>query len=123
MHCDYAPSVEAKRIREVLQRHESPLAQDAQGWHFAWYNLWRPIDYEVQSRPITIMDASTLAPEDVVEYRPTDDEIASMPVFNEEQRLYYFPRMQTGEILLSTQPASHFWSAIPSRKPAVFLAG
>jgi len=103
MHCDYALSVEQKRIREVLKLHNSPLAEAAPGWDFAWYNVWRPIDHEVQARPLTLLDASTLDPADVVEYRPTDDEFASLPVFDERQRLYYFPRMQTDEVAIFKQ--------------------
>jgi len=103
MHCDYALCVEKKRTDELLRMHDSSLADEHPGWDFAWYNVWRPIDHEVQARPLTILVASTLYAADVVVYRPTDDEVASLPVYNAEQRLYYFPQMQTDEVLIFKQ--------------------
>ena len=103
MHCDYALRVEQKRTREVLRMNESPLAESAEGWHFAWYNVWRPIDHEVQARPLTLLDASTLEAADLIDYRPTEKEFGSLPVFNEAQRLYYFPCMQTDEVAIFKQ--------------------
>jgi hypothetical protein len=106
VHCDYADRLSDHLTRGLLREQDSPLANDAEGWRFAWYNLWRPIEREVQKRPLTIMDASTLDPADVVEYHPAEggeDMVASLPVYNEKQRLYYFPRMQTDELLLFKQ--------------------
>lgn len=103
MHCDYAESIQDRITRQLLRDHDSPLADAAEGWEFAWYNLWRPIEREVQMRPLTIMDGSTVDPWDVVEYHPAENQIASLPVFSEKQRLYYFPRMQTDEVLVFKQ--------------------
>ena len=103
MHCDYAERTRDRMTRALLRRCGSPLAETAEGWEFAWYNLWRPVDWEVQSQPLTIVDAETVDSDDVVEYHPAEGSIASLPVFNEQQRLYYFPGMQTNEVAIFKQ--------------------
>lgn len=105
VHCDYADRLAGRITRKLLEAHGSPLADAAEGWEFAWYNLWRPIEREVQRDPLTLIDASTLDPADIVEYHPAEGEdgIASLPVFNEKQRAYYFPRMQTDEVAVFKQ--------------------
>ncbi len=37
-------------------------------WDFAWYNLWQPIDWEVQQNPLAIIDFTTLERDDLVGY-------------------------------------------------------
>jgi hypothetical protein len=106
LHCDYAQRLSDYLRKGLLREHDSPLVDDAEGWSFAWYNIWRPIEREVQKNPLTIIDASTLDPADVVEYHPAeggDNMVASLPVYNEGQRLYYFSRMQTDEVLVFKQ--------------------
>ncbi len=106
VHCDYAVRLSGSMTKGLLREHASPLADDARGWSFAWYNIWRPIEREVQKNPLTLLDASTLDPADVIEYHPAEggeDMVASLPVYNERQRLYYFPRMQTDEVLVFKQ--------------------
>ncbi len=106
VHCDYAVRLSGTLGQGLLREHDSPLADDTDGWSFAWYNIWRPIEREVQTNPLTLLDASTLDPADVVEDHPaegSEDMVASLPIFNERQRLYYFPRMQTDEVLVFKQ--------------------
>lgn len=103
MHCDYAPRFADQLTIDLLQRRDSPLAHDHAGWEFAWFNLWRPVDWEVQERPLTIVDASTVDRSDIVEYRPAADALASLPVHDDQHRLSYFPAMQTNEVAIFKQ--------------------
>ena len=103
MHCDYADSIQPFLNQKIMRDAGSPLADDAEGWEFAWYNLWRPVDYEVQTRPLTLIDARTVDPSDIIEYYPAEENFASLPVYDDKQRLYYFPRMQTDEVAIFKQ--------------------
>ena len=90
---------------DQLARFSSPLEDEMERWDFAWYNVWQPIDHEVVQNPLTLLDASTLDPDSVVEYFATkgDEGIASLPIHSSEHRLYYFPRMQTDEVVVFKQ--------------------
>ena len=103
MHCDYAPLAADRLTTDLLRRANSPLADDHAGWDFAWFNLWRPVDWQVEMRPLTIVDASTVDPSDIVEYRPAPDALASLPVHEDQHRLSYFPAMQTNEVAIFKQ--------------------
>ncbi len=106
VHCDYAERISSRLRKALLREHDSPLAEDSEGWSFAWYNIWRPVEREVQKNPLTLMDASTLDLEDVTEYHPAEGGeymVASLPVYTDRQRFYYFPRMQTDEVLVFKQ--------------------
>ena len=103
MHCDYAVSTEARFTEHLLRQRGSPIADHMEGWEFAWYNVWRPVEREVQMRPLSLVDARTVDPADIVEYYPAEGNVASLPLFDAKQRLYYFPRMQTDEVLIFKQ--------------------
>ena len=103
MHCDYSPKVRNGLIRALLQRRGSELAHEQESWDFAWFNLWRPVDWDVETRPLTIADATTIDPDDVLEYHPAEGALAAMPVHDAAQRLYYFPGMRTDEVAVFKQ--------------------
>ena len=91
--------------RDQLKRHQSPLLGEMERWDFAWYNVWQPIDREVVQNPLTVLDASTVDAEGVVEYVVTEtgEGIASLPLPSPAHRLYYFSRMQTDEVIVFKQ--------------------
>ncbi|MBB5509129.1 hypothetical protein HDG35_005422 [Paraburkholderia sp. JPY681] len=66
-------------------------------------NLWRPIGSTVESSPLALSDARSIAPTDLV---PSDliyqDKVGETYafVFNPKHRWYYFPLMKAEEVLL-----------------------
>ena len=120
VHCDYSLAGAAERRRNALVKHGADL-DPARHWEFAWFNTWQPIEREVRKNPLAVIDARTLDLADVVEYYYTGYQnkrspetgamamatesaaASSMPVFNPDQRFYYFSRMQTDEIMVIKQ--------------------
>ena len=94
--------------QQVVRDHGAGKQYPADRYDFALYNLWRPIGCEVQRDPLTIMDASTVNLEDILEYRLSErnDAVAALPLFNAQQRFYYVPHMQTNEVLVFKQQDS-----------------
>lgn len=106
VHCDFSDAMADQMGPRLLVEHTGMDAGDAARHTFVWYNVWQPIEREVQQNPLTVIDAATLAREDVVEYVYSASEvegIASMPVPDPGHRFYYFPRMQTGEAIVFKQ--------------------
>jgi hypothetical protein len=107
VHCDYSEA----RIRDMslgLMVDRGICTRDeADRYDVAWYNSWQPIEREVQRNPLTLIDGRTLDPRDVVEYafgeKESDYGVASAPLYSAEHRHYYFPRMQTDELILIKQ--------------------
>lgn len=105
VHCDYSLSDRPKDREKALAKHRE-LLDPAKHWEFAWYNTWQPIEREVQQNPLAVLDARTLDEDDVVDYYYTGygkKGLTSMPVFNPNHRLCYFPLMQTNELLVFKQ--------------------
>ena len=106
VHCDYSET----RARDLSHRWmvQSDFCSQAETdqYDFAWYNTWQPIEREARQNPLTLLDARTLEREDFVEYRFDDsspEAIASMPLYSERHRHYYFPDMQMGELIVFKQ--------------------
>ncbi|WP_328311776.1 hypothetical protein OG432_16955 [Streptomyces sp. NBC_00442] len=81
------------------------LAPD-QEYAFAWYNTWQPVDREVSQHPLVVMDARSVPREDIHDYFYTsigNHPPESAPGFAEGHRFFYFPRMQTNEVLMFKQ--------------------
>ena len=67
VHCDYSledPKATARRFLEG--RGLDPA--DYEGAEFAWYNSWQPIHNAASRNPLAVIDAATLARDDVVDY-------------------------------------------------------
>jgi len=62
----------------------------------------------VQQNPLTLIDTRTIRREDFREYVFDEDGVASMPLYSSDHRHYYFPRMQTSELLVFKQLDSRF---------------
>jgi hypothetical protein len=86
--CDHLPPAEA----EELLRHR-----------FAEINVWRPIRGPVESSPLAVCDASSIAPDDFV---PSDlvypDKVGETYRFkhNPNHRWFYFPHLERTEAIL-----------------------
>ncbi len=105
VHCDYSLSDPESSREHALADHKDEL-DVAKPWEFAWYNTWQPFDREVQKNPLAVIDARSLGEDDVVDYYYTGfggKGLSSMPVFNPNYHLYYFPRMQTSEMMVFKQ--------------------
>ncbi len=105
VHCDYSATDPLGTARGVLSRTGTTL-DESKTWDFAWYNTWQPIEREVQNNPLAMVDIRSLDTGDVVDYyfsgygKPL---LTAMPVYNPDHRLYYFPLMQTNELLVLKQ--------------------
>ncbi len=106
VHCDFSDTMAAQMSRSFLEKQSRLSAEEARGCSFVWYNVWQPIEREVQQNPLTLIDATTLDRDDVVEYAYTASNIegvASMPIYRPSHRFYYFPRMQRDEAIVFKQ--------------------
>ncbi|MEM5297854.1 CmcJ/NvfI family oxidoreductase [Burkholderia sp. JPY481] len=89
-----------RRVRDHLPPHE---AEELLKGRVAIVNLWRPIGSTVESSPLALCDARSIAPTDLV---PADliyqDKVGETYafVYNPKHRWYYFPLMKPEEVLL-----------------------
>ncbi len=100
VHNDYTEQSGPQRMREILPPGEAGALQ---GMHFKQINLWRPIRGPVLRSPIAVLDAESLAAEDLIGtdmlYPDRTGEIYHL-AFNPDQRWFYFPEMRREEALL-----------------------
>ncbi|ALL70194.1 hypothetical protein K788_0001462 (plasmid) [Paraburkholderia caribensis MBA4] len=89
-----------RRVRDHLPPHE---AEELLKGRVAIVNLWRPIGWTVESSPLALCDARSIAPTDLV---PSDliyqDKVGETYafVYNPKHHWYYFPLMTPEELLL-----------------------
>jgi hypothetical protein len=113
MHCDFGLGDWQGFAKSVLKEHGKDYSFE--DWDFACYNLWRPLGEEVQKNPLVLIDASTLAEEDIISYLPFEkgqSPRVSLPLYSENQRLYYVPRMRPDEVLIFKQLESRPGKAV-----------
>ncbi len=100
VHADYTRDSAPRRLRQLVPGDE---AERLLGKRYAFINVWKPLEYPVEERPLTLCDARTLNDEDFVRtalrYRDRTGEIYTFR-YNPEQRWFYYPVMQTDEVLL-----------------------
>lgn len=100
VHNDYTVASGPQRLRELLDADEASIRLRNR---FAIYNLWQPIRGPVQSSPLAICDARSVALKDWVacdlDYGDRVGEIYNV-AFNANHRWYYAPNMEVDEILL-----------------------
>ena len=105
VHCDYSLEDPLATAHKLLEgRGLDP--SDYEGADFAWYNSWQPIHNPASRNPLAVIDAATLAANDVVDYFYTGygkDGKSSMPVRNPDHEFYYFSDMATDELLFIKQ--------------------
>ena len=116
LHCDYSLDGAREAALRIIERRGLDAARYADA-EFAWYNAWQPFDHVVQRNPLALVDAASLAFDDIVDYqytgysgraRPPGDEPAmqsksSMPARNPAHRFYYVSRMDVDEVLFFKQ--------------------
>jgi len=99
VHNDYTEWSGPQRLRDVL-----PLDADALlRRRFAIVQVWRPIRYPVETFPLAICDAQSLAPADlVVSERRYPGRIGQTYAitYNPAHRWYWFPRLRREEALV-----------------------
>ena len=106
VHCDFSEDRAREMSRKLMVERKLCKEAETEHYDYAWYNTWQPIDREVQQNPLTFIDASSLDRDDIVEYvfgESDTDGVASMPFYSSRHRHYYFPRMQTDELIVLKQ--------------------
>lgn len=105
VHCDYQRGRAEKTARYFLREKGIELDPDTD-WEFCWVNVWQPVDVPALRNPLALLDAETLADEDLVEYQYSGYEkkvVSTMATYNPAHRLYYFPAMTPDEALVFKQ--------------------
>lgn len=115
VHCDYTPSNASSIAEMVLEGRDTDI--DPAHWDLVWFNTWQPWDREVQQNPLGMIDASSLEEGDLREYLYTGDgnaNVSLMPLYRESHRFYFFPKMQTHELMLFKQLETRRGAGLPS---------
>ena len=100
VHNDYTAKSGPRRVRDHLPPAE---AEEALNHRFAEINVWRPIRGPVESSPLAVCDARSIAADDFV---PSEliypDKIGETYRFkhNPNHRWFYFPQMERNETIL-----------------------
>jgi hypothetical protein len=95
VHNDYTIKSGPQHVWELLEPDE---AEERIKTRFAEINVWRPIRGPVQSTPLAVCDSRSIAQKDLV---PTElKHEVYMVTFNPKHRWFYFPDMETNEVLL-----------------------
>lgn len=100
MHNDFTPQAAPRRVRELLPQAE---ADRLLKHRFVQMNVWRPICGPLRTKPLAVCDATSMQPEDfvlAVNYTPTLVNEFYVVSYRPGQRWYYFPDMQTDEVVL-----------------------
>jgi len=102
VHNDYTARSGLKRMQDYFADDPGKAEELAQR-RFAIVNVWRSIAGPVVNHPLTLCDATTTKPDDLVSVeRRAEERIGELQValYNPDQRWYYFPEMQMNEALL-----------------------
>jgi hypothetical protein len=98
-HNDYTEWSGPQRVRDILPQEADKLLRR----RFAIVQVWRPIRHPVETFPLAICDARSVAFEDfVISERRYPNRIGQtyMVKYNPNHRWYYFPRMRREEALV-----------------------
>jgi len=99
VHNDYTERSAPRRLRDLLPEQAARLP----GRRFAVVNAWRPIVGPVRRSPLALIDAQSVAPEDLVAvdlvYPDRTGEIYEVAA-SAAHRWFYFPLMRSDEVLL-----------------------
>jgi hypothetical protein len=99
VHNDYTEWSGPQRVRDLLPNEADELLKR----RFAIVQVWRPIRLPLESNPLAIADARTLATRDlVVSERRYPNRVGQTYAitYNPEHRWYWFPRMRRDEALV-----------------------
>jgi hypothetical protein len=98
-HNDYTEWSGPNRVREVMGEEAESLLQR----RFAIIQVWRAINQPIESNPLAIADASSIAPEDLlISERRYPHRVGQTYriQYNPRHRWFYFPRMRRDEALV-----------------------
>ncbi len=96
VHNDYTEWSAPQRVRDILPDE----AEDLLKRRFAIIQAWRPIRYPVETNPLAMADARTLAPSDmIVSERRAADRVGQTYAikYNPNHKWFWFPRMRREE--------------------------
>jgi len=96
VHNDYTEWSAPQRVRDILPDEAEELLQR----RFAIIQTWRPIRHPVETNPLAMADAQTLAPDDmIVSERRAPGRIGQTYAirYNPAHKWYWFPRMRREE--------------------------
>jgi hypothetical protein len=99
VHNDYTEWSGPQRVRDLLPQEAEALLRR----RFAIVQVWRPIRHPVETFPLGICDARSLAPKDlVVSERRYPNRVGQTYAiaYNPAHRWYWFPRMRREEALV-----------------------
>jgi hypothetical protein len=100
VHNDYTEWSGPQRVRDLLPAEEAAARLQHR---FAVIQVWRPIRNPVQSSPLAIADARSLADKDLIaterRYPDRVGEIYHI-TYNPDHRWFYFPNMERNEALV-----------------------
>lgn len=100
VHNDYTETSGPRRVRDSLTADD---AEEALKHRYIEVNVWQPISGPVLSSPLGLVDASSIAPGDLVAvdlvYQDRTGEIYH-GLYNPDHRWYYFPKMRADEAVL-----------------------
>ena len=109
VHFDFSEAGLHTISRDLMVERGICAKDETDQYDFAWYNTWQPIEREVERNPLTVIDARSVDPGDVVEYTFGDsgaegpDDVATLPFYSPSHRHYYFPRLRTDELIVLKQ--------------------
>ena len=107
VHNDYTPWSGWQRVKDLLGPEE---AERLAGTRVAQVNLWRPIRGPVRRSPLALLDAGSVAPDDLLAtdhiYPDRVGEIYHV-AHNPDHRWFYFPEMERDEVVLIKGYDSH----------------
>lgn len=104
MHCDFADEM-IRRMSERLLA-QNGRRSDSGSYDCAWLNTWQAADRDVQSNPLTLVDARSVSADDLREYtfsQSADFGVGTLPLYSDTHRHYYFPNMRLDEVLVFKQ--------------------
>lgn len=100
VHNDYTARSGPQRVRDLLDADEAEALLKNR---VAQINVWRPIQGPVQTAPLALADAQSIAPDDLATlYLVYPDRIGEnyVATYSPDHRWYYFPEMQSHEAIL-----------------------
>ena len=100
VHNDYTEWSAPQRVRDILPDEAEELLKR----RFAIIQSWRPIHHPVETHPLAMADARTLAPDDmIVSERRAPGRIGQTYAikYNPAHKWYWFPRMRREEAMYS----------------------
>lgn len=99
VHNDYTEWSGPQRVRDLLPEEAEGLLQR----RFAIVQVWRPIRHPVESFPLALCDARSMAPKDfIISERRYPNRVGQTyaVTYNPQHRWYWFPRMRRDEALV-----------------------